>query len=242
MCIRDRHLPLNAARVPARPRRASSVRIFVYRLTNVTDRDQEIVTTMTRYVRILTRGQIARFWFKESSNPEVAAAKRLRVLEEIGLLVSRVLPCRPELVLTSPACCWSPGDSEPPLRRLARELARRWTSMAVPTALFVATRRAAQLFGGNAGREPRPSEISHDVTLSGIYLRHLETDRDAAGSWISEAGLSKLGYGKRTRLPDAMIERHGRRVAIELVGEYSLEKLVSFHAFCEEEELAYELW
>lgn len=96
--------------------------------------------------------------------------------------------------------------------------------------------------GGGGGRWPRRSELSHDLTLAEVYLGWLARPESAAERWISEAGLTKLGFGDRKRLPDAMIERATGRFAVEVGGEYAASKLAAFHRFCAQHELGYELW
>lgn len=84
--------------------------------------------------------------------------------------------------------------------------------------------------------------MSHDLTLAGIYLRLRASDPAVAESWIPEYRMRRLGFGDRMRLPDALVERQGERVVIELGGEYSTAKLTEFHGFCVREGLRYEIW
>ena len=210
--------------------------------SNLTPRDRALLDALTQRVRALSVGQIARTWFSDTADPVRNAERRLRSLAAGGLVERLVMSARPELVLSRPLLCWAPRQPAPDFGRLAYQLESRWTAPAMPTRLVVASRAAGAWLGGSGGRRPRRSEVSHDLTLAGLYLRRLAEWPEIRELWLSEARLRRLGYGDDARLPDAMIRERDISTAIEVGGTYSAQKLVTFHEFCAGRELRYELW
>jgi len=205
-------------------------------------RDRDLLDTLTLRVRVLSVAQVARCWFGHVGEPVRQASRRLAILERSGLIQQASMPARPELVLHRPLLMWRPGRDEPDFNGLATALDRRWREPAAPTKVLIATRRAGNSRGGFGGRWPRRSELSHDLTLAGLYLAWRSTRKGPQSEWISEARLRREGFGLEQRLPDAMIRDAGDRRIIELGGAYSAAKLRDFHCFCVEQELPYELW
>ena len=207
----------------------------------LTDRDEAILETLTHRVRMLSAEQVARTWFGNSADPVRLARSRLRQLQEAGYLDRLDALARPELELEEPLFRWEPGEAEPDFAALSRRCSGRWSQPVERTSLYVASSRAGVLYGGSGGRSPRLSEVSHDLSLAGLYLRHFRPNGHRV-EWTSEASLIRMGYGDQSRVPDALVTENGSSRAIELGGTYSSAKLEDFHAFCTEEALAYELW
>lgn len=212
------------------------------RTLNVTARDRDILAVLARDVRVASVAQIARTWFAESADPARSADRRLSDLAAAGMIERFVMLARPELDLRAPLIRWEVGDATPDFPRLASRLAARWKDPLIRTPLVIATRTGGVQFGGTGGRRPRLSEVSHDVSLTGVYLRHFVRSNGSPTLWYSEARLAGLGFGDCTRLPDAMVQEGATRTAIELGGAYSAVKLAAFHRFCERENMGYELW
>ncbi len=210
--------------------------------SNLTKRDLAILETLALRVRVLTVDQIARTWFRATSDPVRQADHRLRTLTERGLIERFTVFARPELKMDAPAAAWRPGAAPPDFGKLSHLLVQRWTEPIKATPLVIVSQPAGNWLGGTGGRRPRRSEVSHDITLGGVYLRWLGLRCRPGDNWISEARLRGLGYGGRASLPDAMVESGGRRLVIEVGGEYPARKLASFHAFCQKERLPYEIW
>ena len=67
-----------------------------------------------------------------------------------------------------------------------------------------------------------------------------------AESWRSESLLAADTSIKRSnpgdKVPDAIVRDGRTKTAIEFVGEYSVDKLTAFHAYCKRANLGYELW
>lgn len=209
---------------------------------NLTDRDRDVIETLTHRVRVLTLEQIARTWFSDGSHPRSNASRRMQVLERADQLARSTIMARPQLTMDAPVLRWFPGQAAPAFEKLAYGLVSRWTLPATPTTIFIATRSAGIRSGGFGGRRPRRSEATHDVCLAGVYLRLLEIEPLVAQTWVAETKLRHRGFGDNAMLPDAIVERGGRQLVIEFGGAYSAAKLKLFHEFCMGRNLPYELW
>lgn len=208
--------------------------------TVLTSRDQEILDTLARRVRTLSLGQIAREWWRGEQG---GARRRLRSLQSAGLVELQPAFAHPEPRLGSRLLAWSPGDKPPALRGLARVLAQRWPEPPRRTVLVIASAATGESLGGVGGRFPGPSETSHDVALAAVFLQFRSKAPSHANGWISEGTLQRRGWGRGSRLPDAVVFQDERPAfAVEFAGEYSHPKLSGFHRFCEERGLPYELW
>ena len=209
---------------------------------NLSDRDLDLLDALTLRIRVLSIAQVARHWFGTLRDPVQQATRRLSTLQRAGFIEPVSMSARPELHLALPLATWTPGDGEPRFEHLASTLDARWREPATPTAIIIASRKAGHARGGCGGRWPRRSEVSHDLTLAGLYLAWQQNRPSRGEEWISEARLRMAGFGDEDHLPDAMIEQAGRRRVIELGGAYSAAKLRDFHRFCAERDLPYELW
>lgn len=209
------------------------------RATELTTRDGEILAALTGRVRVLTIGQVARTWWGETSKPEANATRRLRSLEDSGLVTVQSLISHPELELPGPVAAWQRGMPDPAFPKLARALSRRWTEPERATPCVVATAQAAAQFGGTGGRLPRDSEATHDIHFAAVYLRMVQELPTRARTWTPEAALKK---GQGVKVPDALVRDGKYTTAIEFGGSYSGPKLAAFHGYCQGRALAYELW
>lgn len=211
----------------------------------LTDRDYEILRTLTQKVRVLTSKQAALAWWGEGTQAQKLAQGRLSVLVREGLLARDELMVHPELVLNRPVVEWRPGDEEPDFGAVAYRLKSRWAATLQPTALFLATKAANRLVGGYIGdRRPRRAEATHDVHLAAVYLWLRSHHPEDALAWDSEHRLYAEGGGRGEKLPDAWI-RHAVGVEsedriVEFGGAYCKRKLEAFHdAFAGHR---YDLW
>jgi hypothetical protein len=209
----------------------------------MTDRDREILETLTLRVRMLSVAQVARTFWSNGAIGEANSRRRLSQLDDAGLVHRLTVMARPELNLTEPLIDWRPGLEAPALGQVAYKLKRRWTEPVRSTAVVIATARAASQLGGTGGRRPRASEITHDLHMATVYLL-ARTDHARSRRWISEAAYSKRWGKAGERVPDAALlsSRGGRKKLIEVGGAYPKRKLEGFHRFCEDQELGYELW
>lgn len=209
---------------------------------SLTDRDTEILSVLTRRVRVLSDAQIAREWWTGASDPIAAARKSLRRLVNAGLLAHGTGMVHPILPLDAAICIWSPEQPPPDAEKVSYRLKSRWTGVPVASRWFSASDSAASLMGGFGGRVPRPSELTHDIHMAELFLKLQRSEPQTAQTWASESELYSVGLGRNQRLPDAMVrDAVGWRV-IEFGGQYAPPKLRDFHDFCQARSLRYEIW
>lgn len=210
--------------------------------SKMTDRDEVILDTLTRRVRVLSLAQVARVWWGSRKGSVAQAKNRLRELEGQGWVEVFSILARPEPPLDSPVTAWTEGGSEPDFGAVSYRLRSRWTEPARHTVAVIASERAGSRFGGAGGRRPRASEGTHDLCLAAVYLRLLATEPKRAARWISEAKLFESGEGRNGRLPDAAIVTRAGKTVIEFGGAYPPTKIAEFHRFCADRGWGYELW
>ena len=154
----------------------------------------------------------------------------------------RVL-ARPLLPLLEPAFRWKPGKDAPLFGELSWTLQKRWTEPAREVTVYLATRRAAAIFGGRAdGKIKNPSQVTHDIHLRALYLKLVREAPTLAAGWIGEDILAPTR--EHQKLPDAILhDGEGRpRLVIEFGGSYPTERVRDFHEDCAARGLPYELW
>lgn len=208
----------------------------------LTPRDLSILDALTLRVRVLSVAQIARGWWLESTHSEAAAGGRMKRLEGEGLVIRFTLVSHPELALAAPLAHWRPGDAPPEFGALSHRLKSRWTLPPVPLAAVIATREAGLRFGVKGGRFPKPTEQSHDLHFSAVFLRKRDEEPDCVPRWRFETALLAERFaGEPGELPDAVIEGDPP-LAVEFGGAYPRERLEGFHRHCAERALPYEIW
>src|SRR5262249_10405468 len=124
----------------------------------------------------LSVAQIARTWWATSRNSEDNARIRLKQLEEAGLIARFTMMAHPEIYPSSPVASWTPGDETPDFGAVSYRLRSRWTKPLISTAAAIATESAGNRFGGKGGRFPRPTERTHDLHMSAVFLLFRERD------------------------------------------------------------------
>jgi hypothetical protein len=85
-------------------------------------------------------------------------------------------------------------------------------------------------------------EQTHDVHLAAVFLLFRNRSPTLVSRWVSEATILRNRDDKFQKLPDAVIEFETGPLVVEFGGAYSKEKVESFHGYCEENSLPYELW
>ena len=211
----------------------------------LTTRDQEILDTLARRVRLLTLDQVQREWWPEQADGRRSALRRLEQLAGADYLSLHDGSSHPEIGLPHPAIDWKPGDPSPNFAAVSYRLQSRWKRQ--PPALTryaAATTRTVNRFGGWPTRLPKRAELTHDVHLAAVYLQLRRTRPELAGRWMFEEAYRRLiQVSRREKLPDAVIttELQVERV-IEFGGAYAKRKLAGFHAFCARKFWPYEIW
>ena len=206
-----------------------------------TDRDLDVVDTLTRRVSLLAIEQIAEIWWPSADHLRIVR-RRLRRLTTAELLRRTIVNVHPLLDLARPLVCWNGNAAEPNFERASQRARNRWTQPAIPTEVYSATRAAANLFGSTARQLPNLNHRDHDLLLAQVYVLYRTTRRTQARQWIGEDALPKAGY--RIKDPDAFLVDDAGRVfrVIESAGHYGTKQIESFHQHCVESALPYELW
>jgi len=226
--------------------------------TVLTDRDGEILEALTHKVRLLEISQISNAWFRQAggSRSDIAspaATRRLTRLVDAGLLRREKVNAHRLLKLEGPVLTWQAEQPRPSdFGAVSYQLKNRWSNAVRETCVFVATRRAANLFGGYGGRIKYITQVTHDIHLAEVYLHLRRTAPATASTWIGEEILNKhqseyFGVSNHVgarKAPDAALILNGEKAAhvIEFGGAYSKARVKSFDTFCFENNLSYELW
>lgn len=208
----------------------------------LTTRDREILEVLTLRVRLLTAPQIARTWWS-GENAGKGAARRLRDLETLGMLERFTVYAHPELPLSGPVYCWTPGDLAPNFGALSYRLTSRWKEAHRPAPAVIATKAAANYFGGHGAKRPKRVEENHDVHQAAVFLALRAQSPDLVRTWRAEAAIRRSRPdAPGEKLPDAIITVNGSEKIIDFGGSYSAAKLEGFHEWAEQRGTAYELW
>lgn len=201
--------------------------------------NRELLVVLTKKVRVLSLEQVAKLWCRGDGQ---VARRRVKRLEECGLLSSRTLLAHPELELAGPLVCWRPGEPSVDPGSLAHTLESRWHMPLRATQCVIATSAAGRLIGGHGGRAPRTTEASHDLNMSAVYCCLHASDPCAASAWVSEAHLQSLGLREDGVLPDGAIWCGHSLMFVEFGGRYSRDRLATFVAYCESRGTGFEIW
>ena len=209
----------------------------------MTTRERELVSALASKIRLLSFDEILRSWWPPSKSASINARRRLAELVNVGLLVRERAYARPRLPLEQPIFRWKPGEESPDFGKLAWSVKSRWTEPPRDVTVYLATRRAAAIFGGRAdGKIKNVSQATHDIHLGALYLKLMKEAPTIAAGWIGEEILAPTR--EHQKLPDAILhDREGRpRLVIEFGGAYPADRLQAFHEDCAERALPYELW
>jgi hypothetical protein len=209
----------------------------------MTAREREIVTTLAVKIQMLAFETILREWWPSSESAKTNARRRLSGLVEARLLTRERVLARPLLRRTEPAFRWKPGEAAPDFGKLSYQLQSRWTEPPREITVYLATRRAASIFGGRAdGRVKNPSQVTHDIHLGALYLKLLREAPTLAAGWVGGQILAPTRVHQK--LPDAILhDAEGRpRLVLEFAGSYPKDRLQAFHEDCDRRGLPYELF
>lgn len=211
----------------------------------LTDREESLVRALSRQIRMVVLCQILRTFWTGSTSSERNCRKRLALLSEHGLLNRVRVLAHPVLDLGAmgPVYRWQPGEPAPDPHRVSWQLQSRWTEPLRPTTVYLATPRAASIFGGASdGKVRNQCQVTHDVHVSEIYLHLKRSAPTLAAAWVGEDILAPSRKGQK--LPDAILhdEAGNPRLVMECGGKYPPERVLAFHSDNERRGLAYELY
>ena len=99
---------------------------------------------------MLSFEDIVKTWWPSSKSATTNARRRLSAMVDEKLLVKVPAWARPRLPLTEPVFRWKPGQDTPAFGELSWKLKSRWTEDPREITVYLATRRAAAIFGGTA--------------------------------------------------------------------------------------------
>lgn len=202
------------------------------------DKNRQLLRILTNSVRVLTARQ-AQEVLGEPSHERVKS--RFRRLQSKGLLRLTTSWICPPALDPSPLAAWEPELPPPDFFALARTANHRWSAEQSPHMLATATDQARNLFGAVHSRQPRESEVAHDVWVAELYIRR--AFRNELQSWVHEDGFDDL-FPEGNR-PDAALvttEGNAKAIAMELLGKYRQEKIEQLHNYCQAFGICYELW
>ena len=212
----------------------------------LTDRDHDILTTLTWKARLLDNEQLATTWWHAGRSGRIEASRRAGRLVASGLLKKLIVLSRPLPRLDAPIIVYYPGGEEANLARAAHLLHRRWSQPPRSTTVYLATPRAAALTGGRASGLKHPLQASHDLAVTQVYLNTRKRDPDLAIAWLGEDCVP-WAPGRRVRRADAVIPgaAGGIALAIEIGGSgsaYGRKRLEALHRHFAKSGIPYVLW
>jgi transposase len=185
---------------------------------------EEILHLLTHKVRLMADSQVA-----QMRGVSIKVARQgMQRLEERGLLELQTAMIHPPLHITGPLVDWRPDacSPEPDWQALSWQTESRWKKSPVRALIAWATKKGRQYTGGPiGGRPPRQLEISHDISVTELYLQFHNTNPEAAASWIPEDALTEFRSGQK--IPDAVICENGEKIILELAGKYYSAKRLS---------------
>jgi hypothetical protein len=167
----------------------------------------------------------------------LAALVRTRFLCRVDALA------QPMLSLASPEYAWFPGERPTHFGKLSWRLQSRWTGHPRRTPILLASARSVALWGGSTpGRIKNACQVTHDLHVGAVYLAYRRRWPGDAASWVGEDALAATR--RHTKIPDALLLNcHGEPYrAVEFGGSYSARRLMSFHDYCRQCGLPYEIW
>ncbi len=208
----------------------------------LTDRDRDIIQSLSACVRMFHLGQIAAHWWPTQKNARESARRRLAKLISGGLLTTTPVLAADLPELSGPVLQWMPGDAPPDLGAAAWILQSRWTTQPKRRHAYLATAAAAKLFGGKAtGRLKHQYQATHDFGVAQMFLQLRVARPKLAQDWVGEDVLAPQRRGQK--LPDAIINpSNSPQLVLEFGGAYNKARLLDFHQDCQLRVLPYEIW
>lgn len=205
------------------------------------ERDFDIVETLCCRVRVLSLEQVTHGWWQ--SNDDLARAeRRMTHLVHAGLLRSVAWNVKLPRFNNAPLLMWNPTSPVPDFEHLAGLVRNRWPRQSRLVQAYIATPKAARLFGSSAGNTPPIHHRNHDLLLGAVFVQYRTNRPDEACRWLGEDALPMAERGVKN--PDAFLLDEIGQVCrvIESAGRYSQDQIETFHHYCQQIELPYELW
>lgn len=206
-----------------------------------TDRDRELLQALSQKVRLFSQRQVANhLWNGELAN----ARRRLKRLEQAGLVAKVTVRARSLPPLEAPLVSWRPDEAAPDFGSIAYRCQQRWKARAVrPTSAWIITETGAQAFGGvGRGDLKHSTQATHDLGVAAVWLRLRQVAPQWAAAWRGEDLMADTRHGEK--LPDGFIVDEQGEVAwiIEFAGAYDADRVRAVHQDCVNRRLPYQLW
>lgn len=210
-------------------------------MIDLTARDLDILETLTRRVRLVSIDRIRRIWWSRQATCR-NARRRFRQLARAGFVQRRIVNVDSPIEVRVPLAAWRRGMPSPDPLAVSRADRKRWHGTAMPTELFTATRRTANLFGSSAVGLPKLFQRDQSLLLAEVYVLYRTTRPELAQDWLGEDALCKGGY--RIKAPDAfLVDDCGKPYrVIKAGGLYAPRRIEAFHEQCVLDDLSHELW
>ena len=206
-------------------------------------RDIEILITLSVRVRVLSLPQIRRCWWRLSHDANDVCFRRMRLLEQAGLLVKRRITAIDVGQLSGPLACSAPGQYVPDLGALAWQLRKRWRAGRIARSfswrLHVCPTVWRSPPGPNSTRFPGFARFGRGRHVPRAYRTHPALIEH----WIDEDRFAPLRRGQK--LPDAVIASDLTSLptlVLEFGGDYPKSRLQDFHDDNESRGLPYQIW
>ena len=205
-----------------------------------TDIELDIVKSLARGVQMLTALQIGRIWLEQDSSAE--SVQLMRPLVAARLVQQAIVVAHPALHPKRPILTREPGKPDPNYSRISERILGRWNQPSVVTLVYWASPRTANISGCSVAHLRNVTHRDHNLLLSDVYAYYRVVRPCLAVSCIGENSLPKAGY--RIKDPDAFLMDEDGSVlrVVESAGCYSARQVESFHDYCAECSLPYELW
>jgi hypothetical protein len=163
-------------------------------------------------------------FFRQSRKPCVSATAYARRRVRSGELLSARLDAVPIPHVSGPLAT-SRETPNPNFERLSYFALQRLSSPARPTTVYWPSSQFARTHGSWTGSDalPNPLQISHSLLCTAVWLHLLtETPDIALDAWTSERQLQfhARREGRGGPIPDALVERDAKTIAIEILGKY----------------------
>ena len=210
-------------------------------MIDITSQDLDIMETFARRVRLLSADQGRRVWWPRQSLDHHAQT-RLSRLVEARFLEERVVNVHVPPELCKPLAAWRPGMSSPNPLPLSKAARKRWQGAAVPTRLYMPSRKTANLFGSMTAGLPELDHRDHCLLLAEVYVLYRTMRPNLAQRWVGEGALPTSQRDIRGPVAFLVDDRGGPACAVKPAGRYVPRQIETFHTHCAENGLPYELW
>lgn len=171
-----------------------------------------------------------------------AAQETLRRLRREGMATAKRAIVR-QVPIEKPLRCFTSAETPDDLGRLASHLCRRWQRARQSRPMvYRATSKAVGLFGAAVTTRADSHKTDHDLVLTEVLLRYLQSDPKPA--WFHEASLDRLELIHSGLKPDAVVwpKQADSPRAIEVGGQYSKQRLTQLHRAMADSNMEWELW